>query len=148
MSNVCALTGHRDLDEDFDCAALEKAVISLIERGIKTFYCGMARGFDLVAAECVLSHADLGAQLVACVPCEGQENRFSRVDKVRYSRILDECAEKKVLAPHYYCGCMLKRDEFMVDSCEVLVAYLRKKKGGTYYTVRYAAAQGKEIIYI
>lgn len=148
MTRACALTGHRNLGEDFNCAALEREILYLIESGVKVFYCGMAHGFDLAAAECVLSHSEQGAELVACVPCPEQGRKYCAVDKLRYERILNNCKEKIIISPRYERGCMLKRDRFMVESCEVVLAYLRTKRGGTYYTVEYALAQGKKVIYI
>ncbi|MFQ9736830.1 MAG: hypothetical protein ACLR06_03380 [Christensenellaceae bacterium] len=50
----CAFTGHRRLGEDFDPERLKKEIESCVSRGVSLFYCGMAAGFDLYAAECVV----------------------------------------------------------------------------------------------
>ena len=147
MNLSCALTGHREIGEDFNFSGLETAIKSLAENGVKTFYCGMAVGFDLIAAECVISFKnELGLKLAACIPCATQPKYYSEVDKLRYERILNECDEKFVLAPSYFKGCMQERDKFMVDKADVVLAYLKKKKGGTYFTVSYAKKQCKEIV--
>ena len=143
----CTFTGHRVL-ADLDVALLDRVVKNLIKNGCKRFLCGMAQGFDLTAAESVIAmksdYPDL--ELVACVPCEGQSRYFSSADRARYDRVLKNSSEVIVLSENYYQGCMHLRDRFMVDNCDLVVCYLRKKSGGTHYTVKYAQAQGKKII--
>jgi uncharacterized phage-like protein YoqJ len=108
----------------------------------------MAKGFDLIAADAVLSlKRDFShLKLIACVPCPGQERYFSDEDKETYARILQSADEVKVLSPNYYNGCMYARDRYMVDNSSYVIAFLREKLGGTFYTVNYARSQSKEII--
>lgn len=131
-----------------DFALLDRVILHLVKNGVTRFLCGMAQGFDLTAAESVIAlksdYSDV--ELVACVPCEGQSRYFSVTDKLRYDRVIKNCSEVIVLSEEYYQGCMHFRDRFMVDNCDLVVCYLRKKSGGTYYTVKYAQAQGKKII--
>lgn len=149
MIKSCAFTGHRKIGEDFDDARLERAVRNLIDDGVKEFFCGMAQGFDMTSAECVISlKKEYNLKLTACIPCPSQPDCFSAANKIRYGRILEECDEKIIIAPSYYRGCMHERDRFMVDGADVILAYLNKNSGGTYYTVNYAKKQGKKIIYI
>lgn len=145
--SVCAFTGHRVL-VDLDVALMDRVIRNLIKSGCKRFLCGMAQGFDLAAAESVLAFRRQfpEIELVACVPCEGQSSYFSATDKERYDRVLKNSSEVIMLAGKYYQGCMQARDRFMVDNCDLVVCYLRKSSGGTYYTVRYATALGKKII--
>lgn len=143
----CTFTGHREL-KDLDFALLDRVILHLVKNGVTRFLCGMAQGFDLIAAESVIAlksdYPDV--ELVACVPCEGQSRYFSAADKARYDRVIKNCSEVIVLSEEYYQGCMHFRDRFMVDNCDLVVCYLRKKSGGTYYTVKYARSQGKKII--
>ena len=41
---------------------------------------------------------------------------------------------------------MLKRDRYMVDNSDIVVAYLTKSSGGTYYTVKYANEKGVKVV--
>lgn len=51
-----------------------------------------------------------------------------------------------VLSEHYYNGCFLKRNDFMLDHVAALLAYFDgKPKGGTFYTVRNARRLGLQI---
>lgn len=149
MYKSCAFTGHRELDEDFSRSKLEDAVLKLIEEGVDTFYCGMARGFDMEAAECVLRlKKTYDIKLVACIPCAGQSKYFGGALEKRYKNILSLCDEEILLSENYYDGCMFYRDRYMVERCDVVLCYFKKKKGGTYYTVNYAKNSDKKIINI
>ena len=134
----CVFTGHRDLGEDFSKSYLKKTIEALIKEGVENFYNGMAIGFDLIAAECVLSLRKKHPQvkLIACVPCYGQEKYFSETDKRRYVKILKKADETVTLADHYYQGCMQNRDKYMVDKADVMIAYCKKTTGGAAYTVK------------
>ncbi len=142
----CALTGHRDLPENFDGNGLYDMLEKSISEGYDTFYCGMARGFDLFALDCLVSLGrKYSLKLIACIPYRGQENSFSAEDREKYSRLLEWCDEQVVLYPTYCYGCYHARDRYMVDNADLVIAYCVKEKGGTAYTLRYAEQKGKEI---
>lgn len=146
MTKTCALTGHRVL-RDLDYALMDRVILNLIKNGCTRFLCGMAKGFDLAAAESIIAlKCNYDVQLVACIPCGNQSDTLSRADRVRYERILKNCSEVIVLSETYYNGCMHTRDRFMVDNSDTVLCYLRRKSGGTYYTVTYASGKGKKII--
>ena len=134
----CVFTGHRDLGEDFSKSRLKKTIETLIKEGVENFYNGMAIGFDLISAECVLALHKKYPQvkLIACVPCYGQEKYFSESDKKRYVKILKKADERVILADHYHQGCMQNRDKYMVDRADVMIAYCKKTTGGAAYTVK------------
>lgn len=147
---VCAFTGHRNLaGTDFDEHLLERVVADLVKTGTTRFLCGMAVGFDMKAAQAVLAlKGKYDIQLVACLPCENQSERFSEKNKSLYNEILGKCDEVIVLEKEYVSGCMQRRDRYLVDNCDVLVCFLRKSSGGTHYTVKYARKENKKIIEI
>lgn len=134
----CAFTGHRQLGEEFNKTALKNAVKTAIKEGVDTFYCGMAMGFDLLAAETVLQLKEefQKIRLVACVPCYGQEKSFSKEDKARYVEALKNADEQIVLSERYYRGCMQVRDKYMAERADMLIAYCKKETGGAAYTVK------------
>lgn len=147
MYTNCAFTGHRVLDSQFDCKLLDRVILNLIKSGARNFYCGMATGFDIEAAEIVMRYKkNYDIKLCACIPCEEQSKYYSSRDKRRYEQILSVCDEKIVFSSKYVAGCMQERDRFLVDNCDVLICFLRKNKGGTYYTVKYAKSLDKKII--
>ena len=81
----CVFTGHRILEDDFSKKRLKIVVQAAIEQGVDTFYNGMAMGFDLIAAEIVLSLKKKypHVKLIACIPCYKQEKNFSEKEKIR-----------------------------------------------------------------
>ena len=149
---TCAFTGHRHLPPEITKRLIKKAVLPLIEQGVTTFYNGMAIGFDLLAAETVLSLIKEfpSLRLIACIPCYGQEKSFSAEDKKRYVRILKQVDEQVLLSDSYYRGCMQVRDQYMVNEADVLVAYCEKTTGGAAYTVKYCQKKypWKEIVFV
>lgn len=147
MYEVCAFTGHRNLNGELDYNLLDKVILNLIHGGTKLFLCGMAVGFDMAAAESVLRYKnEYGVKMRACIPHERQSSAFSESDKARYDRILAGCDEKIVISPEYFRGCMQVRDRYLVDNCDVLVSFLRRDTGGTHYTVKYAEKCNKNVI--
>lgn len=147
IEKTCAFTGHRNVGDDLDINALTELVQTLIDKGVDTFLDGMARGFDLIAAQVVVKLKEKNPQikLIACVPCPNQEKYFSDEDKEIYYSVLEKCDEVKILSERYYKGCMHTRNRFMVDNSSKLIAYDRAEDGGTVYTVGYAGKRAKEI---
>lgn len=135
---TCVFTGHRILSEDFSLKATEKAVETVIKKGVDTFYNGMAMGFDLSSAEIVLKLKKKYPQirLIACIPFYGQEKNFPEKDKKRYCEILKKADEQILLSDTYYRGCLHKRDLYMAERGDCMIAYCKKSTGGAAYTVR------------
>ena len=136
----CCFTGYRPAKFPFSLekgvGGLEKVENSLIEavfdlynKGCKTFYSGMAMGFDILAAEAVLllkeNHSDV--RLICAVP-------FERAD------------ETVMLANKYYRGCYFKRNAFLVDNTDYVLTWYDGQSGGTAATVKYAQKKGRYII--
>lgn len=151
---VCAFTGHRDFD--FFCLGdrtikdnLMYELEHLLDSGVDKFYCGMAEGFDLAAAEGLLHFAGkYRFSLVAAIPFPRQSASYFDDQKERYNEILKSCTEKVVLYDNYVNGCLLARDRYMVDRSDVVLCFLRRDSGGTFYTVSYAKRLQKEVLYV
>lgn len=142
-----AFSGHRTYCGDA-ADALHRTVGELYARGFRTFLSGMAVGFDLAAAEAVLELRERmpDVRLIAAVPFQGQEARFSQSDRERFSRVLSAADVVEVLSPVYHRGCYAVRNDFLVDHARVLVAWYDGSPGGTHYTVRRALGRGLEIL--
>ena len=145
-----AFTGHRSYRGE-SVQQLDHAVSSLADRGATTFLCGMAVGFDMAAAESVMRMrtllADREIRLVAVVPFRGQEARFPSSQRMRYRRILAAADHTVVLAEHYSPECYSRRNDFLTDNAQTLVAwYDGSHEGGTHYTVARARRLARTII--
>ena len=128
----CVFTGHREIPSDFSKRKLKEEIKKLISLGVDTFLCGMAIGFDLLAAETVLSLKKKNPQikLIACIPCIGQEKYFSKADQKRYVDAVKKTDERIILADSYYRGCMQARDKYMAERGDVMLAYCTKRREG------------------
>ena len=124
--------------------------MTLHKEGYRNFLCGMAVGFDIEAAEVVLSlRSELeGIKVVAVVPFEGMEQRFSKGWRRRFERIMKEADEVVTLASHYSVEVYSVRNNFLVDNSSALVAYFDGSKGGTAYTVRRGVKKALRIVNI
>ena len=119
--------------------------------GYDPFYCGMALGFDMMAAEVVLSLKDkfLDIQLIAIVSFSGQSDRWASSEQERYHRILAKADKMLVLSGNYFRGCLLRRNDYMLSrSCGVIAYYNGKPQGGTFYTVRKAGRMKMDVVNI
>lgn len=146
-TETVAFTGHRHYDgrcDDLLCAVVR----DLYGRGFRRFWSGMAAGFDLAAAETIVSMRGgmPGMRLCCAVPFIGQAARFHAAERLRYDKVLAAADETVILSERYTQHCYLRRDEFMVDQAAVLVAWYDGTPGGTHYTWEYARRQGIERI--
>lgn len=159
---TCAFTGHRPQnlpfgfnEEDERCIDLKKAlreqIINLIENeGVTHFISGMAIGVDMYAAEIVLGlkASYLGITLESAIPCEIQAAKWSEALRDRYFDIASKCDKETLIQTHYTPDCMDKRNRYMVDHADVLIAVWDGSPSGTGKTVRYAHQQGKSVTII
>ena len=109
----------------------------------------MAMGFDLLAAETVLSLKGRypNIRLIAVVPFRRQSCRWPFMGKERYQKIISQADRVIVLSEHYFKGCLLRRNDFMLEhSCGVIAFYDGKPYGGTFYTCREALKKGMDIV--
>ena len=158
-----AFTGHRpeslpfgrNMDSgrygEFE-TTLRKEIVHCMDEGYNTFYCGGARGADIVCGEIVIAEKRTNhpkVHLVCAIPSRGQADLWSWRWKQRYLNLLREADTIKQLCEEYQRGCYHIRNRYMVDNCDLLIAiYNGEGKGGTAYTVNYAREQGKEILII
>lgn len=106
-SKSLAFTGHRTIPierQDEIRARLVEAVSVACKSGITCFYSGMAIGFDLMAAETVLSlkgrYPDIW--LIAVVPFRRQNCRWPSIEKERYQNIVSRADRVIVLSEYYF----------------------------------------------
>ncbi len=139
---MIAFTGHRDYDADQNYQRLYNLVaeIAAVENDV-TFLSGMAVGFDLAAAEAIIDLRKIycTVQLKCVIPFDGQTKYFSEEDRYRYERVLDQADEIETLEYEYSNLVYLRRNDFLVDNADMIIAYYdRSSKGGTAYTIRRA----------
>lgn len=161
-NKTCAFTGHRLQKLPFSFhennnyqqkieRILSEQIISLIEQdGVAHFITGMAIGIDMYAAEIVL---DLKSQypyitLECAIPCETQPLQWSEPLRDRYFKIISMCDKETLIQHRYSADCMQKRNQYMVNQANVILAVWNGRPSGTRNTIKYAQSQSKPIIII
>ncbi len=156
---TCCCTGHRPkgfpfkygIDKQKDNAYLkaleQKIKLAITSYGITNFISGMALGVDLDFAEIVLKlRKDYPVKLECAIPCPDQTLKWNDKDKLRYDGILKRADEINLISQRYTPDCMLKRNRYMVDKSDLVIAVFNGiEKGGTWHTIDYAESKNKTI---
>lgn len=158
---ICSFTGHRPQtlpfgykERDPRCKKLKRVlraeIIRQIRGGVTHFISGMALGIDMYAAEIVL---DLKKKypcvtLEAAIPCETQALKWREQDRDRYYGIIEQCDKETLIQKQYSSDCMHKRNRYMVDQADVVIAVWNGQPSGTGKTVEYAIEKGKTVAVI
>jgi uncharacterized phage-like protein YoqJ len=149
-----AFTGHRFISMDRQNElkqSLQAAIIEHYQRGIHNCICGMALGFDMMVADMVLSLKSRlpYIHLTAVVPFRNQSEKWSDKQKAKYNYLLSHADRIIILSEQYYKGCLLRRNDYMVNnSCGVITYYNGERKGGTFYTYMKAMSLNIPIVNI
>lgn len=159
---ICCVTGHRpkgfpfsrdkeDIIFIYYKNQLSDEVDRLANEGYTHFITGMAEGADIDFAEAVIllrmdiPHIKLEAALPYPITPAQRRTAFGE----ERDGILLKCNIKHAVSPHYHKGCMQKRNEYMVDKADIVLAIWNgKTEGGTWNTIKYARSKGKPIRYI
>ncbi len=145
----CCFTGHRKLNTRGELKDVLSGVIDIaIADGYTDFYCGMAMGVDMLAAEILIDkkRENSNIKLHATLPCPEQDIKWGEKEKIHYKELLTYADSKTIISPFYTKTCMLTRNRFMVDNSQrVIAVWNGTMRGGTAYTVRYAKKENKEI---
>ena len=156
---TCAFTGHRPQnlpfgfnEEDKRCVWLKEILRSkitrlIVEERISHFISGMAIGIDMYAAEIVLSlKKDCpGITLEGVIPCTSQADKWPEQLQKRYADIFSKCDKTTYIQKNYTFNCMYKRNKYMVDQADIILAVWDGSRGGTANTVKYALSQNKPV---
>ena len=159
---ICCVTGHRpkgfpfpyDTDNVYYNTYLDilgDAVEELMYEGYTHFISGMADGVDLDFASIIVSISDRfeGIVLESALPYPLRTPiRPTESDGVRHA-LVNKSQKITVVSPQYFRGCMQKRNRYMVDRSDlVLAVWNGEERGGTWDTISYARKKGKPIRYI
>lgn len=149
---IISITGHRPnkLGGYKDCSthAAVKTLISMVFDRLQPtkVISGMALGVDQWAAEIAVS---LKIPFVAAVPFKGQESQWPEDSQAHYRELLTQAAEISYISePGYSPLKMFKRNEWMVDHSDAVLAVWDGTPGGTAGCVKYAQTKNKKIIEI
>ena len=159
---TCCFTGHRpsklpwrEDERDPRCIALKREISQRIEelylRGCRHFICGMAKGCDLYFCEAVLALRDgkyPDIRVESAIPCRSQADRWQSSQRERREGLLKRCNWETLIQHEYDPGCMMRRNRYMVDNADIVLAVFNGKRGGTMHTLSYAMRNEKEVLII
>lgn len=158
MKKIC-FTGYRPFklpfkinENDFNYINFYKSAYKLIklqtENGNNYFISGMAQGADLILANIVLELKKTYKELFleCALPFNRQSEKWSINYKNQYNEILQKADKITVLSENYNISAFYKRNKYMVDNSDIVIAVFDGKKGGTKFTCDYAKSKGKQII--
>lgn len=100
----------------------------------------MAIGFDLEAAKVAIALREELTELkiVAVIPFEGMQRRFSSSQRTTFEEVREEADEVLTIATSYSPSVYAMRNNYLVDNSSAVIAYFTGEKGGTAYTIRRA----------
>ena len=115
--------------------------LTAIEDGYTHFISGFAAGADLLFSEIVAGLKEIyPITLEAAIPYPG---RMKTPDKT-FRRLIRCCDTVKVHSNGYFKGCYMRRNRYMINQSQrVIAVYDGRPTGGTATTVRYA--KGKDV---
>ncbi len=147
----CAFTGYRPQkmpfgfnESDPRCiefkARLRDTIENLIGHGYAHFISGGALGMDMFAAEAVL---DLKRDypwiiLEMAIPFEAQPSKWTPAYQDRYYRLMDDADMITTISREFTKACLFRRNRYLVDNADLLLAAYDGQPGGTAMTVGYA----------
>ncbi|MBR0464605.1 MAG: DUF1273 family protein [Clostridia bacterium] len=155
---TCAFTGHRPQkmafgfdEEDSRCAAfkqrLTRTLEDLIGQGYARFLSGGAMGFDTFAAEAVLDLREkypwISLEMVC--PYEGQAEKWGEAYRRRHDRLVALADRVVTMTRDYEKGSIFRRNRYLVNHCDLLLAAFDGQPGGTAMTVDYARSRSVDV---
>ena len=149
---VCCFTGHRRIP-DAEAVRLwgellDKIRVLHLKRGYNVFLCGGAIGFDQLSAEAVLTLREQypAIKLYLLLPFPGYDEKWTERERLERNTLMKHADGFLYAADAYFPGVYYKRDRMLVNLSSVIIAYLKKTRGGAYYTASFAYDSGLEII--
>ena len=135
---IVTFIGHRDvLDSESVGSWVRQSILGLGDKRL-TFYCGGYGDFDRL---CAMVCKDLKSvmpesELVLVTPYIDRVPMDDFYDIILYPPL--ESVPKRL--------CILRRNFYMIEKADVVIAYVRRSYGGAYKALLYAKRLGKTIL--
>ncbi len=159
---VCSFIGHRPQiglcrarERNHRCELLKEKLKAEIERqitenGVSHFISGMGLGVDTFAAEIVidLKRVYPHITLEAAIPCEEQAVMWKEKERMRYFTLVEQCDKETLVSRRATLDCIYKRNQYMVDASDVVIAVWDGVSSGIDKILMYAKEKSKTIVTI
>lgn len=127
------LASHEEVE-----ASLKRIIEALIKEGADEFLLGGYGNFDKIAASVVKSFKVNYPQIksILVIPYLNRD----------YNKELYDLSVYPELENVHPKGAIVKRNQYMIDEADVVVACVKYKNGGAHTTLKYAEKKNKRII--
>ena len=114
------------------------------QRGARRFLTGMAQGVDLWAADCVLHLRtyDPDVKLICANPFPMHGSGLRREARYHQMTVLHAADEVVQICPQYSTDCFRRRNAYMIEHSDCLIAMVSDMRSGTGQTIRMAKQKG------
>lgn len=144
----CSFAGHRELYGRNIDSQIESAIENILKKDSSfVFYSGDMGEFDSMCSSAVRKakwqHPELDIKLIVVLPY-----MMTKVNthEEQYERLYDEIIIPMELSEAHYKSAISKRNRWIVDRIDCLIAYVYRDFGGAYATLNYAYQMKKDII--
>lgn len=144
MENSCCFFGHREVYENIEGVLYDKICRVISENNIKSFLVGGHGGFDSLSASAV-SRAKKEFPDIRLLLIRPYLTKELSDNKAYYNSLYDEIIIPSSLSGVNYKSVITKRNFWMADESQFVIAYIRQSFGGAFKAVSYAQKQNKII---
>lgn len=156
----CALLGDPffllpfDLDRGERARTLRDVMFHETEKtvqlGYRRFLCGFTAGVDLIFAETVLELRRKYPEITleSVLAYENEAASWEECTRERYYRLLGYCDREHLLQTRFTTGCLARRNRYLIDHANMLLAVSDGLLGNPLQAIHYAAVSGKSTLCI
>ena len=157
MSKTCCFTGHRPNKlkgyDPKDNKELLWEIFKVVEdhidnKGVINFISGMALGVDMWAAKMILRAKKFNPEirLICDIPCKNHSSKWNAQSQKEWQSIIDKADEVVYVSEEEYKPYLMqKRNEWMCNMSDYIIAVWDGSNGGTGNCVKYAQKINKQI---
>lgn len=146
MAKICRGFGNREVFQNID-NELKECIEIAINMGCTTFYTGGMGDFDLKFASAV-KRAKQTFNDIKLICVKPYLTKELNDNKDYYYSLYDDIFIPTELADIYYKAIITRRNKWIVDNSDIIIAYTIRGYGGAYNAIKYAERQNKLIIKI
>ncbi len=139
-----AFCGHSDFSKSGQNERMLTLIEGLVGGEDVEFYNGYRGNFDCFAAECVKEYKSkhANAKSVFFTPYLSENYNGNVAKRSLFDEIVYPGLEGVPLK-----FAIVKRNEVMIESCDVLICYIKRTFGGAYKAYEYARKRNKRIVF-
>ncbi len=144
----CTFAGHREVYSSEIADKIDSEIDKILMKdNAFVFYCGGMGEFDSMCASAVRKAKRLNRDkdirlILVCAYMSDSLNKYKEYYETDYDDII---IPEELLEVHYKSA-ITKRNRWMIDNSDYLIAYVRKNYGGAYNTLKYAQCRNETTV--